>query len=157
MKTMIGTRLTPGRSALMRRSIRADRAKCWPDAGSIEPARSRLLIRILSEKSNQGGVDLVGAFLLDPVASAVDDELLSQARQNPLHVSHAFGADQTGDDGILRSGNEQRRLMDLRTLPARGQFPVAVDVAIPAEPATKAGFFVGLAEISEVGFAEPIR
>src|ERR1019366_322372 len=47
--------------------------------------------------------------------------------------------------------------MDLRALPGRGQFPVAVDVAVPVEPATEAGFPVGRAEISEVGFAEPIR
>src|SRR5258708_39893404 len=47
--------------------------------------------------------------------------------------------------------------MDLRALPWRGQFPVAVDVAVPVEPATEAGFPVGRAEIGQVGFAEPIR
>src|SRR6202022_255680 len=47
--------------------------------------------------------------------------------------------------------------MDLRALPRRGQFPVAVDVAVPVEPATKARFPVGLAKIRQVGFAEPIR
>src|ERR1700674_2231479 len=138
MKMMIGMLRASALSALMRLSIRADRASYWPDAGSIEPSGSRRLIRILLEKRDQRRVDLVGALLLDPVAGAVDDELLFQAGQNPLHVSHAFGADQAGDDGILRSGNEQRRLMDLRALPGRGQFPVAVDIAVPVEPATKA-------------------
>src|SRR6266851_8930340 len=47
--------------------------------------------------------------------------------------------------------------MDLRALPWRGQFPVAIDVAIPVEPAAEAGFLVGLGEIGEVGFAKPIR
>src|SRR6202011_113459 len=47
--------------------------------------------------------------------------------------------------------------MDLRALPRRGQFPVAIDVAVPVEPTAEAGFLVGLGEISEVGFAKPIR
>src|SRR6266566_6680585 len=47
--------------------------------------------------------------------------------------------------------------MDLRALPWRGQFPVAVDVAVPVQPAAEAGLSVGLGEISEVGFAEPMR
>ena len=145
---------TSDRSRPMRRSIRADRANCWPDAGFTE---RRLAADAFLQKTDQGRVDLVGAFLLDPVAGAFDDELLPQVRQHPLHVGDALGADQTGDDGILRSRDEQRRLVDLRVLPRRGQFPVAVDVAIPVEPAAKAGFPVGLGEIGEVGLAEPIR
>src|SRR6266576_7298411 len=47
--------------------------------------------------------------------------------------------------------------MDLRALPGRGEFPVAVDVAVPVEPATETGFPVDLTEIAEVGFAEPAR
>src|SRR6266849_10269979 len=47
--------------------------------------------------------------------------------------------------------------MDLRALPWRGQFPVAVDVAVPVQPAAEAGLSVGLGEISKVGFAKPIR
>src|SRR3981081_3242671 len=47
--------------------------------------------------------------------------------------------------------------MDLRAWPRRGQFPVAVDVTVPVEPAAETGLPVGLAEISQVGFAEPIR
>jgi hypothetical protein len=80
----------------MRRSIRGVPANCWPAAGSIKPHLLRQ--RILLEKSDQSGVDLDGAFLLDPVAGAVDDELLFQVRQNPLHVCDAFGTDQAGDD-----------------------------------------------------------
>ena len=99
---------------------------------------------VVLEKGDQGCVDRVGAFLLNPVAGTADDELLSQVRQHPFHVGDALGADQAGDDGIVRSRNEQRRLMDLRALPRRGQFPVAVDVAVPVEPAAEAGFLVGL-------------
>src|SRR5450755_2383700 len=47
--------------------------------------------------------------------------------------------------------------MDLRALPWRGQFPVAIDVAVPVEPAAEAGFLVDLGEIAEVGFVKPIR
>src|ERR1700755_2831530 len=113
------------------RSSRADRANCCPDAGSIEP---RQLAGVLLQKSNQCRIDLVGALLLDPVSRTFDDELLLEVRQHPLHVADAFGADQPGDDGILRSRNEQGWLADLRILPGRGQFPVAIEVAVPVEP-----------------------
>ena len=52
------------------RSIRAARAKCSAGAGSTE------LHLLPFEKSDQGGIDLVGALLLDPVAGALDDQLL---------------------------------------------------------------------------------
>src|SRR6478609_11060570 len=47
--------------------------------------------------------------------------------------------------------------MDLRALPWRGQLPVPVDITVPVQPAAEAGLPVGLGEISEVGFAEPMR
>src|SRR3954451_9260452 len=102
-------------------------------------------------------MDLVSALLLNPVAGALDDQLAFQVRQNPLHVSDALGSDQPGDDGVLRSRNKERRLMDLRALPWRRQFPVAIDVAVPVQSATEAGFLVGLGEDGQVIFAEPRR
>jgi hypothetical protein len=66
-----------------------DRANCWLAAGSIEPVfRGRN-----PQKRYQGRVDLVGAFLLDPMPGAVDDELLLEVGQNPFHVGDALGAD----------------------------------------------------------------
>src|SRR5258707_3304755 len=47
--------------------------------------------------------------------------------------------------------------MDLRALPWRGQLPVTVDITVPVQPAAEAGLPVGLGEISEVGFAKPMR
>jgi hypothetical protein len=113
-----------------------DRASCWPDAGfiEIEPALAGRLPFAFPEKADQSRVDLVGALLLNPVGGAFDDELLPQGWRNPLHIADAFGADQNRKDGVLRSRDEQRQLMDLRALPRRGQFPVAVDVAISVEP-----------------------
>jgi len=55
----------------------------------------------IPQKSNQGRVDLVGAFLLDPMPGAVDDELLLEVGQNSFHVGDALGADQASDDGIV--------------------------------------------------------
>lgn len=37
--------------------------------------------------------------------------------------------------------------MDLRSLPRRGQFPIAVDVAVPVQPAAEAILLIGLAEL----------
>src|ERR1700716_945560 len=47
--------------------------------------------------------------------------------------------------------------MDLRAVPWRSQFPIAVDVAVPIEPAAKARLLVGFDEINVVGFAQPTR
>ena len=47
--------------------------------------------------------------------------------------------------------------MDLRALPRSGQFPIAVDVAVPVEPTAKAGGSVRLDEMRKVGFVEPRR
>ena len=76
------------------RSIRAARANCWPGAGFIEAQvtieASPAYRAILPQERDQRRVDLVGAFLLDPVAGAVDDEFLLQVRQNPLDVGDAL-------------------------------------------------------------------
>ena len=98
------------------------------------------------QELDQGGVDLVGPLLLDPVTGPIENELLPQIRQHALHLVDQLGADQPGNDAILRSRDEQRRLVDLRALPRRGQFPVAVDVAIPVQPAAEAGLSVDLRE-----------
>ena len=81
------------------------------------------------------------------MAGAIDDQLSLQVRQHPVQFVDALGSDKPGNDGIVRSGDEQRRLMDLGALPGRGQFPVAVDVAVPVEPAAKAGLLVGRREL----------
>src|SRR5258705_3219860 len=47
--------------------------------------------------------------------------------------------------------------MDLLALPWRGQLPITVDITVRVQPAAEAGLSVGLGEISEVGFAEPMR
>src|SRR5260370_35342094 len=47
--------------------------------------------------------------------------------------------------------------MDLRALLWRCQLPVAVYITVPVQPAAEAGLPVGLGEINEVGFPEPMR
>ena len=80
-----------------------------------------------------------------------------QVRQDALHLVDLLGADQAGNDAIVRSRDEQGRLMDLRTLPWRRQVPVAIEIAIPVQPAAKAGFAVDLGEGGEVGLGQPVR
>ena len=137
----------------MRRSIRTGRAKCWPAAGSTESVGAAAV----PQKSNQGRVDLVGTFLLNPMPGAVDDELLLEVGQNPFHIGDPPGTDQAGDNGIVRPGNEQGRLTDLRVLPRCGQFPVAIEVAVPAQSAAEARLAVGFAEGGKIGLGQPVR
>jgi hypothetical protein len=50
---------------------------------------------------------------------------------------------------------EERGLMDSRALPRRGQIPVAVEIAVPAELAAK--FCFGFGKCGELGFGVPCR
>lgn len=53
--------------------------------------------------------------------------------------------------------DEQRRLVDLRVLPGRRQLPVAVEIAVPVQPAAEAGPGEGLGEIGQISLAQPAR
>ena len=55
------------------------------------------------------------------------------------------------------AGDEDRRLMDFRPLPRRRQFPVAVDVAIPVQPAAKSCAPISLDHMGMVFGADPVR
>src|SRR3954454_6176507 len=89
------------------------------------------------------------------MAGALDDQLSLQIGQHALELVDALGSDQAGDNGVFRTGNEERGLVDLRILPGRRQLPIAVEVAIPVQPATKTGFAEGFSEIGKVSLAEP--
>ncbi len=133
------TRRTSVQPTPMRRSIRAARAKSSPAAGSTEARLSCVCF----EKSDQGGVDLAGAFLLHqwPAPSMISFRCSFGSTRSSSW--DALGADQAGDDGIVRSGDEHRGLMDLRAVPGRGQLPIAVDVAVPVETAAETRLPVG--------------
>src|SRR4249919_3561542 len=47
--------------------------------------------------------------------------------------------------------------MDTGALPGGGELPVAVEIAVPVQPAAETGYPVGLGEIGDVGFADPVR
>src|SRR5215216_3075456 len=123
----------------------------------VRVKKTRQTENLPPQESDQGSVDLVRALLLDPVTGPIENELLPQIRQHALYLVDQLCADQSGNDAILRSRNEQRRLVDLRALPRRGQFPIAVDVTIPVQPAAEAGVLVDSREIGDVSFGQPIR
>jgi len=52
---------------------------------------------------------------------------------------------------------EERGLMDSRALPRRGQIPVAVEIAVPAELAAKFCFGISFGKCGELGFGVPGR
>jgi len=64
------------------------------------------LFRSLLEEADQGGVDLFRTLLLNPMTRAFDDHLALQVRQHALQLVDALGADQAGDDGVLRTCDE---------------------------------------------------
>jgi hypothetical protein len=91
------------------------------------------------------------------VAGAVEDQLLLQIRQHTPQVLDLPGANQAGNDAVFRTGNEEVRLVDLRALPWGGQFPIAINVAIPVQPAAEPGLPVDLGEVGEVGLSQLVR
>jgi hypothetical protein len=100
---------------------------------------------------NQGCIDLSGTLLLDPVACTFDQDLAFEARHHIGHLVERALAHRSGDHGVVCASDEQRGLHDLRAVEWRGQFEVAVDVAIPVEPAAKAAALIGGGEYVDVG------
>ena len=94
--------------------------------------------------------------MLNPVTGALDEDFL-HAGHCAAHVLDRAGAALARDDGIARAGDEQRGLADDRVLPRRSQFPVAIDVAIPVEPAAKTGAPVFGGKLLQVFLAQPLR
>src|SRR6185312_49222 len=131
----------------MRRPIAAARVSCWRAGVSTEISASDSPVADCLKKADKRLVDLGGPFLLNPMSGTLDNQFPCQMRQHALHIEHALGTDQPLDDRIIRAGDEQRRLMDFGALPRRCQVPVAVDVAIPVEAATKAATAIGIDEL----------
>src|SRR5690242_17686786 len=111
---------------------------------------------MLARKADQRGIHLIGSLLLDPVAGALEDHLVHAWHDRPELIECAL-PHRTRDHGVVRSRDEQRRLHDLRVLPGRGQLPVAVDVAIPVEPAAEAGAAILGRKHIEIALAQPWR
>ena len=110
-----------------------------------------------ARECDQRGVHLVRALLLDPVAGAVDQDLLREVRHHAFQFIERALAERAGDHRVARAGDEQRGLPDDRAVPGRGQGPVAVDVAIPVEPAAKSGALIFGGEHVDVGLGQPGR
>ena len=91
------------------------------------------------------------------MAGAVEDDLGPEIGEHAIEFSDLPCADQAGDDAVAGAREEQRRLTDLRVLPGRGELPIAIDVAVPVQPAAEAGLGIDVREVGEIGFREPCR
>ncbi len=91
------------------------------------------------------------------MARAVDQHRALEVRHDVLQLVERTLPHRAGDYRVVRAGNEQRGLRDHGVLPRRGERPVAVNVAIPVEPAAKSGAGVFGGEHVDVGFGQPRR
>ena len=108
------------------------------------------------QKLQQRGIDAFRPLLLNPVTGAFDDHFL-HAGHGAAHVLDRGGTALARDHRVARADDEQRGLTNRRVLPRRGQRPVAIDVAIPVEPAAKTGASIFARELLDVLFAQPGR
>src|ERR687898_1525578 len=103
------------------------------------------------QKRQQRGVDAFRPLLLNPMTGAFDDHFFD-AGHGATYVLHRRGAALARDYRVARTDDEQRGLTNRRVLPGRGQRPVAIDVAIPVEPAAKTGASILARELLDVLF-----
>src|SRR5689334_24274715 len=95
--------------------------------------------------------------LLHPVAGAVEDVTAAKAGQG-LRVSIELGL-RGGElqDAVTAAGDEERGLADRLAAPRRRLFPIAPQVAVPVEPAAKAGAREFLRIVIEIHQPQPCR
>jgi uncharacterized protein involved in response to NO len=100
----------------------------------------------LPQELDHRGADLGRPLLLGPVAAAGQNDRPAQLRheireigEEPVHAGE-------GEDRVALAGDEKRRHDHGEPGERRQQLPVAIDVAIPVEPAAKpgAGEFAGI-------------
>jgi hypothetical protein len=105
----------------------------------LSPAATPRAHRESGRARSQEFVDLLGAFLLDPVAAAVEDVGGRQAGQG--RGVGLDGAGEPGGRGVEFPSGVQGRLSDRRPVPGGEVLPVAVDVAVAVERSGQAGPF----------------
>ena len=103
------------------------------DARRLGPWSSRTLQAL--QKIDDRGVDLGRAFLLGPVAAARQHDRLAQLRHEFREVRQQLVHAGERYDEVAVAGDVQRRYIDGLAGERRRQLPVAVDVAVPVEPA----------------------
>src|SRR3984893_198721 len=91
------------------------------------------------EEVDYGGVDLGGPLLLGPVAATGKHDRLAQLRHKIGKVGNQPVHAGEGHHRVAVAGDVEGRYHDLCSGEGRQEFPVAVDVAIPVEPAAKPG------------------
>src|SRR5260370_3028256 len=119
------------------------------------PAPSTLRSSEALQELDQDFIDLLRALLLDPVAGAGDDHSLFQIRSE--RTLHIVCAGNHFADYVTLAGSEDCELAQLCAVEKLGHLPVAIEVAIPVDPATKYRALEFAREKIEVRVGEPRR
>src|SRR5713226_2899607 len=93
----------------------------------------------VAEEVDHRGVDVLGPLLLRPVAATGEHDRLPEMRDKLRQVGNELVHPPEGDHEVPVTGDVKRG--DGYTRPGKGgqQFPVAVDIAVPAESSAEAG------------------
>src|SRR5260370_39436703 len=85
----------------------------------------------MPNKVDYGVVDLNSPFLLDPVATSLQNDRSTQLGNEFRHIGYAFADTGKVQDDIAFAGHVQRWYGDLCPGKRSEQLPVAIDVAVP--------------------------
>jgi len=108
-----------------------------------------------AQEINQQSIHFRRTLLLNPMSRAAEQNLPNQVGR--VDFQRLVGVGIKFDHRIPLAGDEQRRLIQLRAVEKPGQLPVAIDVAIPVEPAVKTSALELAGEEIEVRLAKPWR
>src|SRR5436309_9254614 len=109
------------------------------------------------EELQYGRVDVVGPLLLRPVAAAGEDQGLAELGNKLREVGDELVHAAEGEHEIAVARDVERGDGDHGARIGGEELPVAIDVAIPVEPATKAGARKFSRVEVDIGLGEPRR
>src|ERR1019366_3367334 len=112
--------------------------------------------RLLLEKSEQCGIDLLSALLLYPVATIGQNLCLDRRHPEPHLLDPHVWADQF-KNGISSTTQKKGGLRDPGIDIGSQQFPVSIRIPIPVESAGKARAGELLAIVRQIDFRQPGR
>src|SRR6266567_1378233 len=151
IQRLLGRSRRSNKRKSLQRNIQTD---SWSLVANDQPSPGAL--EALEELQHRH-VDLVGPLLLGPVAAAGKDQGLAELGHESRQVGDDLVHAAEGEHEITVAGDVEGGDGDGGARIGGEELPVAIDVAIPVEPAAKARASEFLRVEVEVGLGEPAR
>lgn len=111
----------------------------------------------MAKKFDHRSIDLRGALLLGPVTASWQDNCLAQLRHQSGHFTNRLTHAGKIQNNIALPSYIERWYAYFCAAKWSEEFPIAIDVSVPVEPAAKSGA-VELARVKiNIGLGQPCR